>query len=182
MAQQEVIAKVKVWLHEVVIGLGLCPFAFEVYSKDQILYRVLSFRSAEDFLKSFSSCLKSILDKNSRYSTALIIVKEGLENFEDYLSVYHAMEACLDNNQLQDTFQLASFHPDYQFEDTDSDDVSNYTNRSPYPILHILKSETVEQAIDSHPDINQVPIDNIATMKKLGIEGMVQLLENIYSE
>lgn len=181
MNQQEVIADVKAWLQEVVIGLGLCPFAFEVHSKDQILYRVLAFRSAEDFLKSFSSCLKSILDKNSRYSTALIVVKEGLEKFDDYLTVYHAMEACLENNQLEDTFQLASFHPDYQFEGTSLDDVGNYTNRSPFPILHVLKVEAVAEAIRSHPDISQVPIDNISTMENLGKEGLEKLLTSIYS-
>lgn len=181
MAQKEVIAKVQVWLREVVIGLGLCPFAFEVFSKDQLLYMVLPFKSAEDFLKSFSSCLKSILDKNSRYSTALIIIDQGLENFDDYLAVYESMEACLVNNQLEDTFQLASFHPQYQFAETAPDDIENYTNRSPYPILHILKVDDVEEAIASHPDIHQVPIDNIATMNKLGKEGMEKLLGSIYS-
>lgn len=175
-----VLEKTKIWLKEVVIGLGLCPFVFEVYSKELIRYYEVPFQDATTFLSEFLSLSTALIESDSK-ETSLIIIPDGLEEFEDYMTVYEVLESYLTEQELDSEIQLASFHPHYCFAETEPDDVENYTNRSPYPIIHLLKVKEVEAAINAHPDISQVPKDNIARMNKMGKGGIEKLLQSIYS-
>jgi len=166
------------WLRAIVIKMGLCPFAYEADSKGKILFRLHSFEKAEDILSFFSSTVEQILDSSSKETTALLIIEKGLESFEEYLDVYYSLEAYVENTGLSNEIQLASFHPAYQFSGTQPSDAENYTNRSPLPLIHILNVEEVKNAIASHPDIHQIPLHNIALMKKLGQAG----IKEIYSK
>lgn len=173
-----VIERTKAWLKEVVIGLGLCPFAFEVYNKNLITYHEVPFHDAALFLSEFSAIASTTI-KNEDQSTSLIIIPEGLEQFEDYLSVFAVLESYLIEQNLDSEIQMASFHPLYCFEGTQEQDPENYTNRSPYPIIHLLKVAAVEAAIESHPDITRVPKENIALMKKIGRTSIVAIIDKI---
>lgn len=161
------------------IDLGLCPFAFEVFSKDKILYKELGFDDPEHLVAAFSEAINTVLDESHKATTALLIITSGLEVFDDYLAVYHSLEALLDTLVEGKHIQLASFHPQYQFDNTEEEDIENYTNRSPYPLIHILRTDEVAEAIASHPDIHSVPTHNIATMKKLGRESLQKLISEI---
>jgi len=167
------------WLSEVVINLGLCPFAHEVIAKDKLFYNLLAFDKADMFIDIFNTTAKHILDPETKETTAILIIEKGLDSFTDYMNVYNALEDHLTNVELSSEIQLASFHPDYQFEGTRFDAVENYTNRSPFPLIHLLKVAEVEQAIALHPDIDKVPITNIETMKKLGLVGVQRILAGL---
>lgn len=167
------------WLQKVVIDLGLCPFAYDVFSKDKIKYEVTDFTDAEQLLGLFSDCISDITDDSSRASTALMVISSGLEDFNDYLAVYESLTGLLPTLPKGEQIQLASFHPKYQFANTNFDDVENFTNRSPYPIIHLLMVDDVSEAIDSHPDVASVPTQNIDRLNDLGIDQIKALLESI---
>jgi len=107
------------------------------------------------------------LSSQSQHTTCLLIIESGLESFELYLDVYYAIEESIMNSQLKTDIQFASFHPEYQFEGTAKGDIENYTNRSPFPIIHILRSDDVTDAIESHPEIESIPLQNIKKIESM---------------
>jgi len=167
------------WIQQVVIDLGLCPFAYEVHAKKQILFVTTEFREAEPFVELLQNCITHILSSDLTETTALIIINSGLEKFEDYMLVYYSLEKLLPQLEQGEEIQLASFHPDYSFADAESDSLSNYTNRSPLPIIHLLRRADVTAAIDSHPEIASVPTDNIRKMEELGEQGIGALMKRV---
>ncbi len=168
----------KKWIEKVVIGLGLCPFAAGVYNEDKILYTQIEFSSVLSTLKVVQSACDQISDSNTHFLTAIVVLESGMEGFEEYLELMDLLTLRI--GEVYDyAFQLASFHPLYQFENTLSTDSENYTNRSPYPMIHILLESEVSKAVDSHPDIHAVPIANIQTMRRLGNEGIRSILRSI---
>ena len=167
------------WIKQVVIDLGLCPFAYEVYAKKQILFTSIDFLKAEAILNVLQNSITHILSRETQETTALIIINSGLEKFEDYLLVYNSLEKLLPQLDQGSEIQLASFHPDYSFVDTETDSVSNYTNRSPLPIIHLLRRADVTAAIASHPDINSVPINNIQKLEQLGLAGIREIMAGV---
>lgn len=171
------IIKTKNWLDNVVIDLVLCPFARQVYIENQILYIEHVFTDLLKLFTAFDEAYLTICNVDNKYSTALLIVNSGLDNFEDYLDVFYTLEDKLIEDKNDENIQLASFHPQYQFEGTNSSEASNYTNRSPYPIIHLLQTDLVEKAIDSYPNIDAVPVENIKKMEELGLDGIERLFE-----
>jgi len=167
-SSDKVISATKSWLEDFVIKYGLCPFAGRVFFNNNIYYRALPFGSPEPFLHEIDIAIHNITVEDSPHSTALIIVSKGLESFDDYLTVYHHIEQYIDEGEYADIIQCASFHPQYIFADVDPDDISNYTNRSPYPIIHLLLREEVSKAIDSYPDIHSIAPNNIKKMNGMG--------------
>lgn len=111
-------------------------------------------------------------------SNTILIFHEGLDDFNEYLELYDMAEQLLIDQNKNGVFQLASFHPAYQFGNTHYNDVSNYTNRSPFPFIHILRIKEVEEAINNYPNIEDVPLRNIKTMKKLGVKGIEKILND----
>ena len=155
------------WILNWVIGLDLCPFAKAVFDKGLIDYQICEETSFEGQLKFFINQLdrlESIAPKS--ISTLIIIYPIGLEDFDDYLDLYYAAEE-IASQHLNAIFQLASFHPKYMFANTSFEEPSNKTNQSPYPIIQILRTNEVTRAVDSYPDIDQVPLKNINKMNAL---------------
>jgi len=172
--QKTIISTTQTWLENIVIGLNLCPFAHRVHTTLRIGYAVLPY-STEGLLAEMNLGIIEVLDTKVHITTKLIILSEGLESLDDYLDVYYGLEAELEKKGLSEKIQLASFHPAFQFSGVEPDDVQNYTNRSPYPMIHILLVKEVAAAIASHPDIDSVPGTNISTMNKLGLEKVLKL-------
>ena len=166
------IESTKLWINKMVIGLGLCPFASKVVTQKEIHF---SKTKATDF-KSLSALLnlnaEHILNDENKESTAIIVIEKGLESFLDYLDLIHQLEDYLEDVKLNEDIQIASFHPQYQFAETKTTDITNYTNRSPYPLIHLLKCEDVTAAIESHPDIHSVPTDNIKKLKSMSLDSL----------
>ncbi len=162
------VSKTKLWLAGTVIKLNLCPFAKAVHLKNQIRYQVSSAKSAQELLHDLIAELKFFVAANAdAIETSLLIHPNALLNFLDYNDFLDLTDAALEELDLLGVVQIASFHPDYQFEGTKPDDVENFTNRSPYPMLHLLREASVEKAVASYPDPENIPARNIENLKTL---------------
>jgi hypothetical protein len=165
------IEKTKNWLEKIVIGLNLCPFAKHPFKSDKIRYVLHKGNDLNVLSETLVAELRLLAKADSvELETTLIIVPDSLFDFEDYLNYVDFSEQILEELELDGVIQVASFHPLYQFDGTKTDDVENYTNRSPYPMLHLLKESSVTWAVDNFPDVDEIPNKNIETMKNLGIE------------
>lgn len=172
----EIIAKTKEWLEKAVIGLNLCPFAKGAYIKNQIKFVISPAITIEELLNDLMFEMEHLANTDSDTTdTTLLIHPEVLADFFDYNDFLNTADIALSELNLDGVLQVASFHPDYQFAGTEKDDVTNYTNRSPYPILHLLREESVSKAIDSYPNVDEIPDKNIETLNKLGVGGFKKL-------
>ncbi|MEP6342403.1 MAG: DUF1415 domain-containing protein [Maricaulaceae bacterium] len=167
------------WLTDVVIGHSLCPFAKREHDNDRIHYDVIETADLHNQLEQIvAQC--SALDKDINRETSLLIFPLGLSDFEEYLDMLDIATALLNAQSYEGVYQLASFHPNYCFAGADLDDPSNYTNRSPYPVLHILRESSIEAALKNYPNPEKIPERNIQLTKSLGVETMRALLADCY--
>ena len=176
----EPITLTKQWLEKIVIDLSLCPFAAKVFYEDNILFLSADFTTIESSILITEKAIRDILNPQTSFTTCLIIYKSGLDSFDEFLDVYYTIEDIILNSNHNPKIQFASFHPLYQFEGTQQSDLENYTNRSPYPIIHVLRTDDVTAAVESHADIESVPTRNIEMMKDLGLEKIKKLFEGVY--
>jgi hypothetical protein len=173
---EEIIAATRNWLEKAVIGLDLCPFARTVYMRDQVRFVVSEAETPEALLADLVRELRTLSETDPEaIDTTLLIHPRVLEDFLDYNDFLDVAEAAVAELGLEGEIQVASFHPQYQFADTEPDDVENYTNRSPYPILHLLREASVERAVDAFPDAAGIFEKNIETLRRLGHEGWRRL-------
>lgn len=163
------------WLKNVVIDLNLCPFAYRELQRDSIRFSVCESKDPFMLANEFSSEILH-LEQHPEVETCLIIIVNAFHDFLDFNEFLNTAETIISDMQFDGVFQVASFHRDYQFAGTQPDDAENYTNRSPYPILHILRESSLETAIERHPNTAQIPDDNIKLMNKLGSAYMSSLL------
>ncbi len=171
------IAVTRNWVEKAVIGLNLCPFAKAVYVKQQVRFVLSDASTPEALLEQLAEELVLLRDTPAeQIDTTLIIHPDVLEDFLDYNDFLENADAAVEALDLQGILQVASFHPQYQFAGAAPDDVSNYTNRSPYPTLHLLREDSVERAVAAFPDPDVIVERNIATLDKLGVEGWNRLL------
>ena len=168
MSSETIIRTTKNWLEKVVIGLNLCPFAKKELVKDRIRFAVSDSKTDEELLMELNSELEFIF-ANDDVETTLLIMSNHLKDFYDYNQFLDLADALIEQMDFLGEFQIASFHPDYQFAETEIDDVENYTNRSPYPILHILREASLEKVIESYPDVEKIPESNIALLREMGL-------------
>ena len=174
---ETIITQTKLWLEKIVIGCNFCPFAAKPFFQDKIRYRVVASAQKKDILEALvREC--SWLEENAETETSLLILPEGYEKFDAYLDLLDIAEQLLEKEGFEGIFQLASFHPDYRFAGSKADDAANYTNRSPYPILHLLKEESIEKALEKFPDPDKIPDKNIAFAREKGLEYMKNLLKS----
>jgi hypothetical protein len=172
----DIVAATRRWLERAVIGLNLCPFAKAVYVKEQVRYVVSPARTPEDLLETLMNELQALSDTDSEQTdTTLIIHPFVLNDFLDFNEFLDVADAAVEDMQLDGELQVASFHPDYQFADTDQNDISNYTNRAPYPILQLLREESIDRAVEAFPEAETIFEKNIETMEALGHEGWDKL-------
>jgi hypothetical protein len=172
-----VIFATRSWLEQIVIGLGLCPFAKAVHVKGQIRYFVSAADTAEGLLEDLLNELAVLPAADPEVTdTTLLIHPHALPDFLDYNDFLSIADAALDDLGLAGELQIASFHPHYQFEGNTPDDPANYCNRSPYPMLHLLREASVERAVAAFPDPSLIVDRNIEVLRKLGHEGIRRLL------
>lgn len=170
-----IIAQTKKWITDVVIACNFCPFAAREVKRGSVHYEVLQDTEVDAVMDAVKKILL-LLDEDPAIETSLLILPNDFENFEDYLDLVATTEGLLEENDYESIYQVASFHPQYLFAGSSDDDPGNYTNRSPYPMLHFLREESVSKAVDGHPDIDDVPYKNIQFAKEKGLTYMQQLL------
>ena len=164
-----VIAATTVWLEKIVIGLNLCPFAKAVHIKNQIRFVVSPATKSDVLLADLKQELRLLVAADpQQIESTLLIHPDVLTNFVEYNEFLSVCDSAIEELELDGVIQVASFHPQYQFADTKVDDVTNYTNRSPYPTFHLLREESVTQAVELFPDAAGIYEKNIATLRKLG--------------
>ena len=173
---EEIVAATRHWIETAVIGLDLCPFAKSVYTGGMIRYAISQATTPEDLLTDLQQELRGLAAADpADVETTLLIHPWVLGDFLDYNDFLDVAEAALEDLDLTGILQVASFHPQYQFAGTAPDDIENYTNRSPYPTLHLLREASVERAVESVPDAAQIYEKNIATLRSLGHAGWERL-------
>jgi hypothetical protein len=166
------------WLERAVIGLSLCPFARAVHAKQQIHYCVSTAQSAQEVLVDLRRELTALARAEpDLVDTALLILPQVFAEFLEYNAFLERADAELERLGLAGELQIASFHPDYHFGDLDADDVANATNRSPYPMLHLLRETSVTRAVAAFPEASQIFAKNIATLRGLGHTGWKRVLD-----
>lgn len=171
----------RLWLESVIIGHTLCPFAKRELERGSIHFCTEADTDPETCLHQLiGECVR--LDNDSNIATTLIIYSHGFSDFYAYLDFLALAEALLAAQGYEGVYQLASFHPDYCFAQAAADDAANYTNRSPYPMLHLLRESDIEQAVSSHPDPDGIPERNIRHTRQLGLNQMQALLAACYRQ
>ena len=172
MTEEQVLAATRHWLEKAVIGLNLCPFAKAVYVKNQVRLVVSKARHADDLLEELDRELDLLVATPAdEIDTTLLIHPTLFDDFLDFNDFLEVAEGVVDEHGLDGVIQLASFHPQFQFDGTEPDDISNYTNRAPFAVLHLLREESVERAIEAFPQADAIFDVNIATLEKLGLPG-----------
>lgn len=176
MRNAQIIADTKYWVDKFVIGLNLCPFARRPFVQDRIRYVVETSDSEEILSESLISEALYLTEVSPQLiETTLLIHPFILVDFSDYNDYLGKADWLLQQSGLEGVIQIASFHPDYQFAGTRHSDVENYTNRAPYPMLHLLREASIEEALEQYEHPEEIPARNIETMKRLGKKGIEAL-------
>ena len=164
------------WLEKAVIGLNLCPFAKAVPVKQQIRYQVSHATDAEGLLQELVSELELLAETSpEKIETTLLIHPQALTDFMDFNDFLEVADAAVEALQLDGILQVASFHPDYQFDETHADDIENFSNRSPWPTLHLIREASIDAAVEAFPDAADIYERNIETLQRLGHAGWKKL-------
>lgn len=171
-----IIQQTRRWINEVVIGCNFCPFAAREMKNDSIHYAVVEAVDTEDCLTAFLQECKR-MDQNPAIETTLVILRAAVPAFNEYLDLLDLAERLLHDQQYEGIYQVASFHPKYVFAGASETDASNYTNRSIYPMLHILREASLEKALEKYPDPEEIPERNIRFAEGKGLEAMKALWE-----
>jgi hypothetical protein len=176
VSEEEIIAATRYWVEHAVIGLNLCPYAKSVYVKNQIRFVVSAAQTPEELLSDLLRELELLAETSAAViDTTLLIHPYALKEFLDFNDFLDVAEAAVEQLDLDGVLQIASFHPHYQFAATAPDDIDNYTNRSPYPTLHLLRENSIEQAVAAFPDAAKIFDKNIETLRRLGKQGWDEL-------
>jgi hypothetical protein len=167
-----IINRTRAWIERAVIGLNLCPFAKAVYVKERIRYVVSAAESPETLLTELERELEHLAATPAEETdTTLLIHPRVLEDFLDFNDFLDVADEALERLGLEGELQVASFHPQFQFADTRPDDITNFTNRSPYPILHLLREASVDEAVAAFPEADEIYLRNMQTLRRLGRAG-----------
>ena len=171
-----VIADTRRWLVRAVIGLNLCPFAKAPHAKGQIHYAVCEGDDRQALLTMLRAELQALADASpDERETTLLIAPRGFDDFLDFNDLLDEADAVVTALDLDGTLQVAPFHPRFQFAGTDEDDITNATNRAPYPTLHLIREESIDRAVEAFPEAEAIYEANMATLEKLGHEGWAAL-------
>ena len=179
---QTVIQQTKNWVEKIVIGLNLCPFASQPFKNDAIEYTVCTGDSTEQHLQQLAECFAR-LDARSNTSadieTSLLIYPDAYQTFDSYLDLLDIANQLLEDLHYTGIYQLASFHRDYRFAGSTENDASNFSNRSPYPMLHLFRESSLEKAIANYPNVEQIPENNIRKLREIGYQEMQKKLKKL---
>jgi len=175
MLSDQIIFQTKQWINSFIIKYNICPFARSAFIQEQIYYAVIDSNSIEDCLYAvFTECQR--LDKQKDIETTFLIFPDYFDHFDEFLNFLALSEELLKLHCYEGIYQLASFHPDYCFEDATKQDPANYTNKSPYPMIHLIREASVSKAISSFPHPELIPQNNIDLTRKLGTVKLQKIL------
>lgn len=179
MNQEEAIQKTKTWISKFVIGLKLCPFAKKPFEENKVRYVYLESNSEEKLLMKLAEELL-FLKQNPKEETetSLIVHPHVLSEFDAYLDFIEVGNALINSMQMEGLIQIASFHPSYEFAGEPAQDPANYTNRSPYPMIHLLREASLTAAIDAHGNAESIPERNIDLLRDLGLEAIQRIIQD----
>lgn len=165
------------WLETFVVGMNLCPFAAKPWNRGQIRIEVSNASNNDERVHALLSELETLVTAEPDHiATTLLVFPHGLGTFDSYLDFVETAQDLLEQSGLEGLIQLASFHPDYLFEGEAPDATSHYTNRSPYPMLHLIREDEMEAALANYPAPELIPERNMEIMKELGLEKIRALL------
>ena len=167
------------WIQSFVVELNLCPFAQHVTARDVIRYTVCANESLQDILHALHEEM-DWLDSDPETETSFLILTSGMKDFSDFNDCLAMAQELLVMMNWVGRYQLVGFHPHHQFDGTDPDDAENYTNRSPYPMVHILRESSVTQAVDATANIALIPKRNTDTLNQLGVEALIMRLQDCF--
>ena len=171
-ADEQILADTRVWLEKAVIGLNLCPFAKSVYVKQQVRLVVSRARHLDALLEELDAELALLAAADPEaIDTTLLVLAEQLGDFLDFNDFLALADQAVSDLGLDGVLQIASFHPDFQFEGTAADDITNFTNRAPYPTLHLLREASIDRAVAAFPDAEDIFGKNMETLEALGHAG-----------
>jgi uncharacterized protein len=173
-ADETIIAHTKKWITDVVIGCNFCPFAAKEIKRDSIHYEVLLSPTIKTCLEALLNAFHK-LDSETAIETLFLIIPDAFNSFDSYLQLAELSEKLLQEEGYDGIYQIASFHPQYLFAGSRPDDAANYTNRSPYPMLHLLREDSVSRAVKSHPGTENIPRKNIEFARAKGLAYMQSL-------
>ena len=176
LTDESAISSVRQWVESVVVDLNLWPFAKRELVKNRVRFAATEVTTEEQLLIALQAELE-LLNNEPSVETTLLIHPNVLQSFYDYNQFLNYVDGLLSQMKLDGVYQVASFHPEYQFAGTNADDAENYTNRSPYAMLHIIREESLERAIASYPDVDEIPERNRALMNTLGESRLKELLQ-----
>ena len=174
---QRIIAQTKEWVNSVIVAHNYCPFAKREVDKGSVRYQIIHDTEFNSLLKSvIQECVW--LDQNADTETTLIIFPSNLEKFNAFLDCLVLAEELLISQGYDGVYQIASFHPKYCFQGAEENDAANYTNRSPYPMFHLIREASVQRAIENHPDAESIPERNVEYAREQGLDKMKSLLKH----
>ena len=176
--ERVVIEDTQLWLNKAVIGLNLCPFAKAVVAKQQVRYVVCMDSEPEQVLKMLQEEMQLLINTDAAVlDTTLLIAPHLLPDFLEFNEFLFDCDSVLLSMELEGVLQIADFHPRYQFAGTEPDDISNFTNRAPYPTLHLLREESIDKAVEAFPDASLIYERNMQVLEDLGREGWESLFK-----
>ena len=177
--KETIITQTENWVRKVIIGHNYCPFAKREIELKTVRYQIVEKPDINSGLERLvEECI--YLDEHSSIETTLIIYPVGLGNFESYLDFYYLAEELLVTRGYRGVYQIASFHPEYCFQGSENNDAANYTNRSPYPMLHIIREASIEKVLEHYPEPEKIPQRNIEFSRSKGLSKMEKLLHDCF--
>ncbi len=176
---EKIVRQTKKWIMDVVIGCNFCPFASKVMRDKKVHFRIEASETLSVCLEAFvQECER--LNQDETIETTIIILPKSFQQFANYLNFVSLVERLLKKHRYEGIYQVASFHPDYCFAGDAPNSASNFTNRSPYPMLHILREDSVEQAIKQYPNASHIPLRNVNFAKEKGEAYMKMLRDSCF--
>ncbi|MCF6236636.1 MAG: DUF1415 domain-containing protein [Gammaproteobacteria bacterium] len=171
LTENQVVTQTRQWVQDIVIRHNLCPFAYKPFRNDVIRYHVCMAAQEDAIVEALIDELKQLRGADrEKLETTLLVTPNYFHRFDDYNQFLNIADALIKQFNLEGTIQIASFHPDYQFSDLEADDVRNYTNRSLYPMFHLILEKSIEEARESYPDVDVIPENNMKLLAEMGLE------------
>jgi uncharacterized protein len=179
METDKALQATRLWVERVVVGLNLCPFAERVLKPGRIAFELSNAQTIETFLEdAVASARKLVRSERNSVETTLLIYPKAPADFYEFYDWVGASQELFQSLHFDGVLQVVAFHPKFEFEGSTTEEVTHYTNRSPYPMLHFLREESVTEVAESHPDLLQIPQNNIAKLNQVGLPHIEQLVKS----
>ena len=174
-SQETILEESKAWIEKFIIRLNICPFAGPSFKQDRIEYQIVEKCESVVIIESFLKLVSKMI-ASTEFSNSFLIIPE-IGTFDHYLDLYYTCEDLLEESKTDQLIQLASFHPQYQYDGLENSDIANFRNRSPYAMIHLLRVEEVEQVIEQHNNTLEIPEINAEKLRRMGKEDLMEILK-----